>query len=176
MVFGGIHVGNAVHTVNDLDRAQLHPTLPGDLHDLFQHLFKHFQLSPCNQPFAKDGKGGMVWSCLVYCQPNKELGRQVLIDVVLDLALRKVLQVSDHFYLEHQGRIKGRAADNPLAFVQLDQFVRKPISGNDCPQFAQKMIRPDNLIIEIFSVKGVVTCLHKSLSFHSDHLRVEYLY
>ena len=36
LVFGGIHVGYAVHTVDDLDRPELHPAVSGNLHNLFQ--------------------------------------------------------------------------------------------------------------------------------------------
>ena len=41
LVFGGIHIGDAVDTVDYLDRTKFHPLVSGDLHDLFQHLFEH---------------------------------------------------------------------------------------------------------------------------------------
>ncbi len=71
LVFSGIHVGNTVDTVHNLDRAKLNATFHCCLYDLCQHGFKDSQFPILLQALAEHCQGGMIGCFLIYCQAHK---------------------------------------------------------------------------------------------------------
>jgi len=84
-IFGGVHVGHTMNTIDDLDGSKLNPTLTGNFHNLGQHFFKDLQFATLEQPLAKYCQRGMIRSLLIHCQAHKVLRRQVLVNIDLHL-------------------------------------------------------------------------------------------
>jgi hypothetical protein len=61
----GVEVGDALHTVYDLNGSKTDATLQGNLNDIIQHFFKYFQSVPFYRALPKYGQSGMIWRTLI---------------------------------------------------------------------------------------------------------------